>query len=221
MLMVISVAMLLMSLAAPSLIDLSPTRKSAIREVRMVLERARLMARKENRVAYVAFADGTPSSSDDRYRLYAIFRAEDELHFDSDSSGTNLMNQPLVQVSRWERLPAGFLFATGSDFEAMPGETFQTILDSPHRRSFPFNLDQSAAELSLPFIAFHPSGRVEVPPAVEASLLHCGIALGYCEANGNRVLTGKRPGMNQSGEFAQGECLALNRYTGKARIITD
>ena len=221
MLMVISVAMLLMSLAAPSLVDLSPTRKSAIREVRMGLERARLMARKENRVTYVAFADGTPPSTDDRYRLYAIFRAEDELQFGSDSAGISLMNQPVAQVSRWESLPAGFLFATGSDFEAMPGETFQTILDSPHRRPFPFNLDQGTAELPLPFVAFHPSGRVEVPPAVESSLLHCGIASGYCEANGERILTGTRPGMNQAGEFAQGECLALNRYTGKARVITD
>ncbi len=219
MLMVISVAMLLMSLAAPALIDLAPTRKGAIREVRLMLEKARLTARRENRVSYVAFADDSPDSSDDCFRRYAIFRAEDELDRDSG----NLLDLPLVQVTPWERLPRGFLFAAGADFEAMPGHTFQTILDSPYRRDFAFvNSDGGGGRsLQLPFLAFHPSGRVEVPPSVDAGLLHCGIAQGYCEADGSRVLTARQRGRLSPGDFAQGECLAINRFTGKARLITD
>ncbi|MCB1232623.1 MAG: prepilin-type N-terminal cleavage/methylation domain-containing protein [Verrucomicrobiae bacterium] len=221
MLMVMSVAVLLMSLAAPSLIDLAPTRKGAIREVKLMLEKAQFSARKDNRVTFVAFTDDSPKDGEAKGRLYAIFREADPEIGTPPREDLTLENMPLVQVTRWERLPQGFIFARGADFEAMPGERFKTVMDSPYRRTFAFGIDDSQRQLTLPYFAFHPKGRIEVPPIVDSSFLNCGIAAGYYEASGRRILTGRRPGVRSEDDFAQGECLSLNRYTGKARLITD
>ncbi len=214
MLMVIAVATLLMSLAAPALIRLAPGRKGAIREVKLTLERARLIAEKEERMAFVAFADDSSTRAASRDRLYAIFQAVEPGALDPETA-------PVTPVTGWRSLPPGFVFAKGADFEARPGERFRTVMDSPHRRAFPPDPDNGMTSLSLPYFAFHPTGRIASPPRAAAAYLHCGIAEGYHEESGGRVLTGKRPGLLTAGEYAQGECLAIAHYTGRARLITD
>jgi hypothetical protein len=62
---------------------------------------------------------------------------------------------------------------------------------------------------------FNAKGGIAIPPIVEADSLHLGIADGFVDSDGHRIFQG----VNNKG-LPRTECLGINFYTGKARIIT-
>jgi len=215
MLIIAVVVILLMSLAVPTFNSLAPTRKTALSELKGFVDSARVLAQKEDRDVYLAFSDASVEEDDSAFRRYALFKANDERLL----PGETLLTRSLSQVTPWESLPPGMVFALGEDFEVVPPGRLRTVHDlsgSIYVRPFAFVENDERVSRRFPFILFGSSGRVEIPPVTDADALHIGIAEGIFSADGGRILV-KRPGT----DMAQTECLKINHYTGKSRVITD
>lgn len=214
-LVIVVVVAVLTSLALPSLRSLSPTRKAALNELRSFVDSAPVLARKENRDVYLAFADNSSGVESLAYRGYALFRAVDPRL----APGESLLTRELVQVTPWETLPVGMVFALGEEFEVASLGRMRTILDlsdSVYERLFPTVENDQRVTRAFPFLMWSAAGRVEVPPLADADALHIGIAEGHFTETEGRVL------INRSGtEIAQAELLGINYYTGKSRVLTD
>ncbi len=215
MLIIAVVIILLMSLAVPTFNSLAPTRKTALSELKGFVDSARMLAQKEDRDVYLAFSDASSKEDASAFRRYALFKARD----DRLLPGENLLIRDLDQVTPWESLPLGMVFALGNDFEVAPPGRLRTVHDlsgSIYVRPFSFVENDERVSRSFPFLMFSAAGRVEIPPATDADALHIGIAEGRFSAHEGRVLV-NRPGT----DIAQAECLKINHYTGKSRVITD
>jgi len=215
MLIIAVVVILLMSLAVPAFNSVAPTRKTTLSELKGFVDSARVLAQKDDRDVYLAFADAGSGEEASAFRRYALFKARD----DRLLPGENLLTRVLEQVTPWESLPPGMVFALGDDFAVAPPGRLRTVHDlsgSIYVRNFPFVENDKRVLRSFPFLMFSAGGRVEVPPPTDADALHIGIAEGHFSADQGRVLV-KRPGT----QLAQAECLKINHYTGKSRVITD
>lgn len=207
-LIVISVVGLLMAISAPAFITLGPTKQGAIQNLKLFIEDAQHAAIRDKTEIYIAFANES-APEEAKWKRYAYFAP-----VDPDDGGA-LITRPLKQVSKWQNLPAGLVFASGEHFNSSTG-SFKTLLDASIRREFEFyDTAGEATGVTLPFLMFTPKGGVAVPPIVEADTLYFGLADGLVGSDGNRIFQGQ----NSDG-LPRTECLAINFYTGKARIIT-
>lgn len=210
---------LLLALSVPGLVSSYPSRKTAVYELKGFLESARSEAVTRKREVYVAFADKSFPGETGPYRAFASFAA-----MEGEKHGV-IGNQVLEQISEWRSLPDGIAFVHGKEFETIDEAAFRTILDSPYRRIFETRVrgnHTETVEVELPFLLFSTNGRVLVPSFFDMDALHVGIAEGNFERNRNRVVfTAKRPAVSGPGEFPQTECIALEYYTGRSRVITD
>jgi len=218
---VLAVVALLMAIAAPSLVSLAPSRKSAAFELVGTLESARARAVSLGQDIHVAFADGGFPVESDRFRAYGLFAADPDAEVElepGDAEG----RRPLRQISPWYRLPEGLVFGRTRDFEAVPEAPFRTLQDSSRRQSFPVTVRAgSVVPTSLPFLSFGPRGEIASPDFTEADALHLGVVEGgYDPASRGIRLTRTRPGKS-GGTFAQGELVGLGYYTGRATVLTD
>lgn len=218
MLTVIAVVALLLAFAAPNLAPLAPLRKTALYEVKGFLEYARSEAIARNREVYVAFADHSFPGSESPFRAYTAFAVTE----DEDTGGL-IETQQITPITEWRTLPEGIVFVSGSEFETIAGASLRTIMDSSVTREFPIRGAGGDTSVRLPFLLFSASGRVLVPSYFDADALHVGIAEGFFEPSGRNTtptLTARRPGTSGS-DYAQGECLAIEYYTGRTRTLTD
>lgn len=217
MLTVMGVVAILLAFATPSLVSVAPVRKTALYEVKGFLEYARSEAVARDREVYVAFADENFPGRHAPFRTYAAFVASGE-----EREGL-IRSQEISQISEWNTLPEGVVFVAGREFEVVDGARLETVIESTLTRDFPVRGSKGTSDVQLPFLLFTPSGRVLVPSYFDAEALHVGIAEGYFdrEVSPNPVLTGKRPGLGGSGEYARAECFAIEYYTGRTRAITD
>lgn len=215
MLVIAVVIVLLMSLAVPTFDSIAPTRKTALSELKSFVDSARVLAQKEKCDVYLAFSDASSEEDASAFRRYALFKARD----DRLLPGENLLTRELDQVTPWESLPLGMVFALGEDFEVAPPGRLRTVHDlskSIYVRSFPFVENDQRVSRNFPFLMFSVGGRVEIPSVTDADALHIGIAEGRFSTDQGRRLV-KRSGT----DIAQTECLKINHYTGKSRVITD
>lgn len=208
---VIGLIAALLALAAPSLMNLGPSRKSAAVELSGFLERARSRALAEQRIVFVAFADGNHPIETARFRACAAFVG------DSDSTDP-LATLPVNQATEWFELPEGIFFAKARYFEADPRDELRTLIDLPHRRSFPVRkASGGSVPARLPYVAFAPHGGILLPSLADADGLHLGVVEGILEDSGRAI---RAVGESQE-EVGRGELLRLSYYTGRARILTD
>ena len=216
-LVVMGVISLLLALSVPSMVSIAPVRKSALYEVKGFLEYARAEAVARDREVYIAFADKNFPGRLAPYRSYAAFAAVGE------SRDGLIRSQEIAQISEWRTLPEGAVFVSGNEFEVVEGARLQTVIDSTFTREFAVRGETGTRSVQLPFLLFSPSGRVLVPSYFDADALHVGIAEGYFDRqiSAMPILTAMRPGINNDGEYAQAECLAIEYYTGRSRAITD
>jgi prepilin-type N-terminal cleavage/methylation domain-containing protein len=215
MLVVVVVVAILLSLSVPSFTALAPVRKASLGELKSFVDTARVLAQKEDRDVYLAFADRQSAEEAAVYRRYALFVARDARL----AAGETLLNRELRQVTPWESLPPGMLFALGEDFEVAVGSRLRTVHDlSGTLYSRPFSMVEGDTRVlrSFPFLMLNAGGRVEVPAITDSDALHIGVAEGYFSFAEGRVLA--RPSGAGS---AQAECLKINPYTGKSRVITE
>lgn len=214
---VIGIISILLALSVPGMISTYPSRKTSIYEVKGFLESARSEAVARKREVYVAFADSAFPGDSGPYRAYASFAA-----VEGDKHGV-IGDQELEQISEWRSLPEGIIFVHGEHFEILEGASFRTVFDSSFRRDFTSRMGDGEIETArLPFLLFSTNGRVLVPSYFEVDALHVGIAEGHYERDDNAlVFTGRRPSLDGEGMFPQTECIALEYYTGRSRVITD
>lgn len=207
---------MLLALAAPGFVALGPNRKMAIHEVSGFLENARARAVAVQSEMLVAFADENFPGEKGAFRSYALFTLDGSV-----PGGDG--ERPLRQLSPWQILPKGLVFARGEHFDVADGIAFRTILDAPVRRLFPGPAGSIPSEgMVLPYLLFGPEGGVLVPTFTDADALHVGIAEGNYDAGTGRIeLTSTTPGISGTGLFANGECLEVGYYTGRSRILTD
>lgn len=216
-LVVMGVVSLLLALAVPGMVSIAPVRKTALYEMKGFLEYARAEAVARDREVYVAFADGKFPGRFAPFRTYAAFVAAGE-----EREGL-IRSQEIAQISEWKTLPEGTVFVGGDEFEVVEGAQLRTVIESAFRRTFPVKATGRTESVQLPFLLFSPSGRVMVPAFFDAEALHVGIAEGYFdrEISPSPVFTAQRPGVDDTGGYAQAECLAIEYYTGRTRAITD
>jgi prepilin-type N-terminal cleavage/methylation domain-containing protein len=211
-LVVMAVRGILMSFTVPMFSSMKSARKTAAAGLKSALETARSLALREGQDVYVAFTDDTPSDPENCFSHYAMFMA-DETDMDP-----NPERRRLVEVSGWEKLPNGVVFALGEDFEVPSGVPLNTVIEAPVRRVFPFSLE--GGSLELPFLMFNEEGRIQYPQFYDTQFHYLGIAEGAFQRGEGRVFTRKRPAVEGAGEYPQADCLHVNLYSGRVRLIT-
>jgi prepilin-type N-terminal cleavage/methylation domain-containing protein len=211
-LVVVSVMAILLGITVPMFTSMNSPRKSAALEVKSALETARALALREGRDVYVAFTDDTPTDDDNCFNHFAMFLP------DETDLNPNPEERRVVPASGWERLPDGIVFALGEAFEVPSGVPVNTVLEAPVRRSFPFSLE--GGEQRLPFLMFNEEGRIQYPQFYDTHFHYLGVAEGRYRGGEGRVLTKMRPGVESGGEYPQADCLHVNLYSGRVRLIT-
>ncbi len=207
----------LLALVVPSLIVLTPSRKSAIHELSGFLEGARTRAMALQSGMLVAFADGA-FPGEGAYRSYALFVLE-------GGEDDTPEERTVRRLSPWKVLPPGIVFAHREHFEVPPGTAFRTLLDVPEKRAFPIPPALSGGEggtAELPYLHFGPDGGICFPAFTDADALHLGVMEGqYVREKRRLTPASTRPGSDGRGTHANGECLGIGFYTGRSRLLTD
>jgi len=218
-LIVMAMVSLLLAIAAPSLVSLSPARKTGIHELSGFLENARAEAIARSAPRIVAFADAHFPEPSLALRAYALFEEAPAEGGQEKSGPTNRFHR----LSPWRTLPEGLVFASGADFEVIGDGAFRTLHDliATHRFTLMTKSGGGDAGRTLPSLVFGPDGGVRSPDFADADALHLGIVEGFRDASTGRVIhTAKR--VSGSGqEIPNGECLQVGYYTGRPRILTD
>jgi prepilin-type N-terminal cleavage/methylation domain-containing protein len=223
-LVVVGIILLMMGLAAPTFQALNQPRKKALQELKAELESARTLALKEQTDVYVAFTDGSPSSQTHQFRRYGVFKA------DPSDPDPDPLRRRLVQVGGWSDLGEGVVFALGESFEVSSGDPLLTLLEARLKRPFltPLEGGVSEGEASapspgvwvLPFLMYGREGTVQVPQFFDRDFLHIGVMDGYVEER-EPVPTRMRAGVELDQEFPQADCLQIDLYSGRARLVTE
>ncbi|MEM7147503.1 MAG: GspH/FimT family protein [Verrucomicrobiota bacterium] len=213
MLVVVVVLSILLAISVPMFTSMTSPRKSAAVSLKASMEAARALAMREGRDVYVAFTDDTPRESENCYSHWAMFLP------DETDLNPNPETRELVAASGWERLPDGVVFALGEDFEVPSGVPLNTVLEAPVRREFPFSLE--GGEKELPFLMFNEEGRIQYPQFYDTQFHYLGIVEGMYEKGSGRTMRGMRSGVETGGEYPQADCLHVNLYTGRVRLITE
>lgn len=214
MLLVMAVAGTLLALAAPSLLNLGPSRKAASMELAGFLERAGMRAVTREEPVYVAFANESHPVEAQRFRAYASFVPD-------SAAGENqsLAGRSLRQVSEWISLPEGIVFGTASLFKAEPAYAFRTIHDFPGSRSFEVSsASGTRVSADFPYLVFSPTGGVLYPSITDADALNLALVEGSLNDRGDEILT---QGGTRADATPRAELLRIASYTGRATVLTD
>ncbi|PAW63459.1 MAG: hypothetical protein B9S36_04710 [Verrucomicrobiia bacterium Tous-C2TDCM] len=218
-LVVMAMVSLLLAIAAPSLVSLSPARKTGIHELSGFLENARAEAIARSAPRIVAFADAHFPDPSLALRAYALFGEATAKGSHEKSAPTNRFHR----LSPWRTLPEGLVFASGEDFEVIGDGAFRTLHDLIATRRFAVKTSSGGGDAgrALPSLVFGPDGGVRAPSFADADALHIGVVEGFRDpSTGTVIHTAKR--LSGSGqEIPNGECLEVGYYTGRPRILTD
>lgn len=214
MLLVMAVAGTLLALAAPSLLNLGPSRKAASMELSGFLERAGMHAVTREEPVYVAFADQSHPVEGQRFRAYASFVPDS-----AGEENQSIAGRSLRQVSEWISLPEGIVFGNASLFEAGPGYAFRTLHDFPEKRPFAVSSESgSQVSAEFPYLVFSPSGGILYPPITDADALNLALVEGNLNQRGDDILT---QGGTRADATPRAELLRIAYYTGRATVLTD
>lgn len=223
MLVVVSIILVVAVVALPAINSLSKTasRRSAVSLVMSALDQARAQAVSQSANVYFVFAngdsrlsfsnDGGKSTTDYRYRAFAIFQEVYIPPQTSTPSATPVQPYQLLPIRPWTLLPEGVSFRPDDrprDDDKNPPA--RTILNKDAMPATPveFYCQPANANLKLPFIKFNATGAIDEPTVAEFARVK--LFEGYVTTNDAAITTNAAQGMAD-------ETIVLSLFTGRAK----
>lgn len=223
MLVVVSIILLVAVVALPGITSLSKSaaRRSSVSLVMSALDQARAQAVGQSATTYFVFANGDnrlvfandngKSTSDYRYRAFAVFQ---EVYIPPQAgapSTTPVKPYQLLPIRPWTLLPDGVSFRPDElpqDGDKTPRE--RTILNPAARPAVPvkFYCQPARAELELPFIKFNATGSIDEPTLAEFARVK--LFEGFVNQNDVAITTNAAKAMAD-------ETIVLSLFTGRAK----